>query len=129
MCYYFRLTARVILYALSHRQDSTYHDLYYTSRGALPGTRNSSMGPPHEGSTDNPSHHERTHLPLFTVMIKSFQFVDSVVQLNSEHVTRTCPCVRSCVRACVCVFDDVIIIILISELIQHRAKKRRKKAL
>ena len=28
------------------RQDSTYHSLCYTSRGALAGTRNSSMGPP-----------------------------------------------------------------------------------
>ena len=25
ICYYFRVTARVILYAPSHRQDSTYH--------------------------------------------------------------------------------------------------------
>ena len=48
--YSFRLTARVLLYAPSHRQDSTYHSLCYTSRGALAGTRNSSMGPPHEGS-------------------------------------------------------------------------------
>ena len=47
--YYFRLTARILLYAPSHRQDSTYHILYYTSHGALAGTRNSSMGPPHEG--------------------------------------------------------------------------------
>ena len=30
--YAFRLTARVILYAPSHRQDSTYHSLCYTSR-------------------------------------------------------------------------------------------------
>ena len=30
----------------SHRQDDTYHDLCYTSRGALAGTRNSLMGPP-----------------------------------------------------------------------------------
>ena len=50
MDYSFRLTARVLLYAPSHRQDSTYHGLCYTSRGALAGTRNSSMGPPHEGS-------------------------------------------------------------------------------
>ena len=39
MGYSFRLTARVILYASSHRQDSTYHGLCYTSRGALAGTR------------------------------------------------------------------------------------------
>ena len=45
-----RLAARVLLYAPSHRQDNTYHNLCYTSHGALAGTRNSSMGPPHEGS-------------------------------------------------------------------------------
>ena len=43
------LTARVLLYVSSHRQDSTYHGLCYTSRGALAGTRNRSMGPPHVG--------------------------------------------------------------------------------
>ena len=48
--YSYRLTARVLLHAPSHRQDNTYHGLGYTSRGALAGTRNSSMGPPHEGS-------------------------------------------------------------------------------
>ena len=31
--------ARVLLCAPSHIQDSTYHDLCYTSRGALAGTR------------------------------------------------------------------------------------------
>ena len=44
--YSYRLTARVVLYAPSHRQDNTYHSLCYTSCGALAGTRNSSMGPP-----------------------------------------------------------------------------------
>ena len=43
ICYSFRLAARVLLYAPSHRQDSTYHGLCYTSRGALAVTRNSSM--------------------------------------------------------------------------------------
>ena len=37
--YSYRLTARVLLYAPSHRQDNTYHSLCYTSRGALAGTR------------------------------------------------------------------------------------------
>ena len=46
----FPITAWVLLYAPSHRQDNTYHSLCYTSRGALAGTRNSSMGLPHEGS-------------------------------------------------------------------------------
>ena len=39
----------------SHRKDNTYHSLCYTSRGALAGTRNSSMGPPHEGSIRRPT--------------------------------------------------------------------------
>ena len=50
--YSFRL--RVLLYASSHRQDNTYLGLCYTSRGALAGTRNSSMGPPHERSIRRP---------------------------------------------------------------------------
>ena len=33
--YSYRLTARVLLYAPSHRQDNTYHGLCYTSCGAL----------------------------------------------------------------------------------------------
>ena len=52
--YSYRLTARVLFYAPSHRQDSTYHGLCYTSRGALAGPRNSSMGSPHEGSIRRP---------------------------------------------------------------------------
>ena len=43
--YSYRLTAR----------DNTYHGHCYTSRGALAGTRNSSMGPPHEGSIRRPT--------------------------------------------------------------------------
>ena len=35
MGYSFRLAAKDLLYAPSHRQDSTYHGLCYTSRGAL----------------------------------------------------------------------------------------------
>ena len=60
--YSYRLTARVLLYAPSHRQDNTYHSLCFTSRGALAGTRNSSMGawPPVGDRSDNPSRHERT---------------------------------------------------------------------
>ena len=54
MGYSFRLAARVLLYASSHRQDNTYPSLCYTSRGALAGTRNSAMGPPHEGSIRRP---------------------------------------------------------------------------
>ena len=34
------------IYASSQRQDNTYNGLCYTSRRALAGTRNSSLGPP-----------------------------------------------------------------------------------
>ena len=62
--YSYRLTARVLLYAPSHRQDNTYHGLCYTSRGALAGTENSSMGPPHEGSIRRPTAPWANALPL-----------------------------------------------------------------
>ena len=62
--YSFRLAARVLLYAPSHRQDSTHPCLCYTSRGALAGTRNSSKGPPHEGSIRRPTAPWANALPL-----------------------------------------------------------------
>ena len=62
--YSYRLTARVILYAPSHRHDNTYHGLCYISRGALAWTRNSSMGPPHEGSIRRPIAPWTNALPL-----------------------------------------------------------------
>ena len=63
--YSFRLTARVLLYAPSHRQDSTYHGLCYTSHGALAGMRNSSM----KDRSDDPSHHERMLLPRSDILL------------------------------------------------------------
>ena len=96
ICYSFRLAARVLLYAPSHRQDSTYYSLCYTSHVALDGTRNSSMGPPwmidptthrtmsecsyhkatsRSGSTmndqsDDPSHHEWMLLPQSYISLR-----------------------------------------------------------
>ena len=46
MGYSIQLAASFFLYASSQRHDSTYHFLCYTSRGALAGTINMSMGPP-----------------------------------------------------------------------------------
>ena len=54
--YSFRLAARVLLYA-PYRQDSTYHNLCFTSSGALVGTRNGSNM---RDRSDDPSHYERT---------------------------------------------------------------------
>ena len=50
MGYSFRLTARVLLYEKSHRGLAHTTAFFYTSRGALAGTRNSSKGEPHEES-------------------------------------------------------------------------------
>ena len=76
----FRLAARVLLYAPSHRQDSTYHGLCYTSRGALAGTRNSLMGPPWRVNSminrtmSKRSYHRATSRTLFSFkeMLLSF---------------------------------------------------------
>ena len=62
--YSYRLTARVLLYAPSHRQDNTYDGLCYINHGALAGMRNSSMGPPHEGSIRQPTTPSANALPL-----------------------------------------------------------------
>ena len=71
--YSYRLTARVILHAPSHIQDNTYHGLCYTSRGALAGTRNSSMGPPNEGSIRLPIAPWANALPLSYVPLRVWQ--------------------------------------------------------
>ena len=81
--YSYRLTARVLLYAPSHRQDSTHHGLYYTSPGALAGTRNSSMGPPHpmKDRSNYPSHHERTLLPQSYISLREVAMDDKKLRM------------------------------------------------
>ena len=86
--YSYRLTARVILYAPSHRQDNTYHGLWYTSRGALAGTRNSSMGPPHEGSIRRLC---KTQLSQLKFTIK-FNFINPVIHVC--FVDLLCLCIN-----------------------------------
>ena len=76
--YFYRLTARVLLYAPSHRQDNTYHGLCYTSCGALAGTRNSSMGPPYEGSIRRPIAPWANALPLSYVPLPSQEGATSI---------------------------------------------------
>ena len=60
--YAYRLTARVLLYAPSHRQDNTYHGLCYTSHNWLEWEIAQWVHPMKDRS-DDPSHHERTLLP------------------------------------------------------------------
>ena len=88
--YSFRLTARVLLYAPSHRQDSTYHSLCYTSRGALAGTRNSSMGPPHEGSIRRPTAPWANALPLsYVPLLTDIQFNVLSISFSSWLTSQT----------------------------------------
>ena len=44
--YFIQLAASVLLYIPTHRQDSSYLSICYSSCGTLDGTRNSSMSPP-----------------------------------------------------------------------------------
>ena len=87
--YSFRLAARVLLYASSHRQDNTYHGLCYTSRGALAGTRNSSMGPPHEGSIRRPiapwANALTTELHLAPYLSSVYPTIPICLELNTVH--------------------------------------------
>ena len=95
--YSFRLAARVLLYAPSHRQDSTYHGLCYTSRGAMAGMKNSSMGPSHEGSIRRPIA-PRSYISLpykvqYAMFAEIFELLRSQIRKAPLHVsivTRRC---------------------------------------
>ena len=87
--YSYWLTARVLLYAPSHRQDNTYHSLCYTSCGALAGTRNSSMGPPHEGSIRRPTAPWANALPLSYVPLPQQDIV--IASLRKQKQTKNDP--------------------------------------
>ena len=78
MGYSFWLTARVLLYAPSHRQDSTYHSLCYTSHGALAGMRNSPMVHPMKVQSDDPSHHEWMLLPRSYILLLISKYICSL---------------------------------------------------
>ena len=83
--YSLRLTARVLLYAPSHRQDNTYHGLCYTSCGPLAGTRNSSMGSPHEGPIAPWAKALTTELHLAPLKLKVYPINIQMVPENNEN--------------------------------------------
>ena len=93
------LTARVLLYALSHRQDNTYNSLCYTSRGALAQTRNSPMGPPWR---IDPMTHERTLLPRSYISLP-LSFLDVAYKRSLAAKCRDvipCDMVTFCDKTC-----------------------------
>ena len=63
--YSFQLTARVLLYAPSHRQDSTYHGLCYAVVEHWLEREIAQWVHPMKDRSDDPSHHERTLLPTW----------------------------------------------------------------
>ena len=86
MGFSFRLTASVLLYASSHRQDSTYHGLCYTSRGALDGTRNGVNGSTMKDWSNDSSHHERTLLPRSYILLPICRENQSKANLALNHI-------------------------------------------
>ena len=92
MGYSFRLAARVLLYAPSYRQDSTCHGLWYTSRGALAGTRNGSTM---KDRSDNRTHDERTLLPMSYISLRHMKGrnerrKEGKVLFNTFYLLRLC---------------------------------------
>ena len=71
-----------------NRHDNTYHGLCYTSRGALVGTRNSSMRSTMKDRSDDPSHHERTLLPCSCISLPGEYECNPHVTVSGE-ISRT----------------------------------------
>ena len=68
----FPISSMVFFICIFPQKDNTHHGLCYTSCGALAGTRNRSMGPPHEGSIRRSIAHERTLLPRSYISLLNF---------------------------------------------------------
>ena len=91
--YSFRLAARVLLHASSHRQDNIYDGLCYTSRGALAGTKEIN-GFAMKDRSDDPSHREQTLLPRSYISLPNmgmcFKWIQSGSGDCARNATLTC---------------------------------------
>ena len=76
------LAARFILRTSPHRQDITYHGLCYTSRGALAGTRNGSMGP--QWRVDPTTHRTMSERPYHGATFMC------IISQTGYHIPRLC---------------------------------------
>ena len=94
MGYSFRLTARVLLYASSHRLDNTYHSLCYTSHGALAGIRNSSMGPPWriDPTTHCTISEHSYHRATSGSLVLNVSLTHCIVSISHLSTARLCGC-------------------------------------
>ena len=86
----YRLTARVLLYAPSHRQDNTYHGLCYTSCGALLGSIAQWVHPMRDRSDDPRTMTERSTSELrpapYTRKEESVVFNDELNTLSYGYM-------------------------------------------
>ena len=78
----FPISSKVfILYTSSQRQNNTYHGLCYTSRGALAGKRNSSIGPPRR---IDPTTHRKPCSTNQSQRYNSFKYLQSQSYITSQ---------------------------------------------
>ena len=80
--YSYRLTARVILYASSHRQDNTYHGLCYTSRGVI--KSNTEMKMIYGPSEIEPGQWNTVYFILFFII----SLLLSIIKKNSDATVK-----------------------------------------
>ena len=80
---FFRLASRVLLYASSHRQARTYHNLCYTSCRALAGTREISQWVHHEGSIRQSITPQADTLPWNYILLLYFN--NSTIDTNQIY--------------------------------------------
>ena len=68
-------------------EDNTYHGLCYTSRRALAGTRIAQWVHPMKDRSDDPSHHERTHLPRSYISLPVYKEREREMFYLTTHST------------------------------------------
>ena len=86
MGFSFRLAARVLLYAPSHRQNIKYSGLSYTNRGALTWMRNSSVGP--AWRIDSMTHHTMCECSIMEPNLVPM-FLLSTISVNREEISHS----------------------------------------
>ena len=102
--YSFRLTARVLLYASSHRQDSTYQAFVTPVVEHWMKQEIAQWVHPMKDRSDDPSHHERTLLPWSYISL--LDYTDSTN--DKVNISRSSQCFTTGVpKAVVCVILSV----------------------
>ena len=116
--YSYRLAARVLLYALSHRQNSTYHSICYFKCGAWLEFVFISMGPPR--GIDLMTHCTMSGRSVTELLLaarrNSFHFLKFFLKLNTRvtaPIQSVCRICHNDQLACCVSFCSVILVCLI----------------